>query len=265
MTEDTRSPEQKEADRKRMEKVRAARGGTQVKTPASEKKEEKVEVPKATLDKLLAEVEELKKEPKSSPEEVLASLVRMSGAGVNKQGVQGAVDLASTNIKDYEDPRERLYEEFDKSERTSRLGLRKNYSLKWSVEADVFKKDGVSYRFPRFRCELWQLLFNDDGTPLTRVNKNGKTVRKEAFLRRSLQKAEDEVDAQIAIKKMGFEAEVDETNLLNELRYLRLRDWLLEKFFPPTVEYEDTEEERVIGGVVLPVREFEESASVLGK
>lgn len=262
---DTRTPEEIQAAKDKMAKVRAARGQTApVAAPPTDPTPTEdgfIKVPAHSFQQLLDEVKQLKEEPKETPEEAMARFIQMvsGGAKVGKSGVMGSEELASTNPNDYEDPTERLFDFCDHDPRLSRFNVRQNYRIVWVVEADSYKKDGISYRYPRFRCELLKLLFNEDGTPMTRETKDGRTVQRAAFKGRSLQKAEDEIDVRTAMRKLNMNEEgLDSDQVLDEFRFYRLKEWLSEKILPHTpIEFENDREERVIDGELVEIHEYE--------
>lgn len=254
---DTRTPEEIQAAKDKMARVRAARNKhNEEKTPTPP---DAVVVPREEFQALLDEVRALKEEPKSSGDEALSQLARMlggNGPAVGRQGVQGAVELASTNPNDYEDPTERLYAWADNDARLSRYNVRDNYKIIWKVESDSYRRDGVAYRYPRFICELGQLRFNADGSPMI-IEEKGKLYHRAKFRGRQIMKAEDEVDVQTAIQKLGLELD-DRKDMLNEFRFWRLTEWLAEKILPiQAIEYENDTKEEVIDGELVQIRDYE--------
>lgn len=262
--EDTRTPEQKKADQERMAKVRAAR-------QEGNKQPDTVQVPKADFDALKAEVQALKSEGPSDTDEAFKRLVELlsvrQGAQVSGAGVQGAVELASTNPNDYPNPVERIYKFCEQDPRLSRFNVRENYHIEFIVQADSYKKDNVSYRYPRFVVELSKYLFNTDGSPRVRTNKQGKEMRVAAFRGRSIQKAENEIDVWTAIEKLGLKDQIDPENVMNEFRFWRVTQWIAEKILPPSpVQFENKVEEEVIDNEMVEIREYEKpvKTSVFG-
>lgn len=167
----------------------------------------------------------------------------------NQVGVQGGrltgsltkYSLAST---DYPNPVERLLEE----PKLGRFALPINYDLMWKVTTVEYTTiDNVRVKEPRFTLELGRKLFDEDtGEPEFDDHGNQKGYIISRFI------MHEDPDASLAIAREQ-DITVDETNekaFLDEMRYLRMRDWLLECFFPTPIKKE-IKTDMVVGGKVV--------------
>jgi len=156
-----------------------------------------------------------------------------------------SVTKASTSVKDYPDPRERLYNE----EKLNLKDFNKNWwFLDWRVAKVNYDKDSVHYVEPRFELELWKWLEQDDGTPST--TKRYKICVGNFF-------EDHDSFVQIASEK-GIEIpEHLEQAFFDEMRYLTIRDWLIDCFYPPKPAQAKTNKtETVIGNRLVEVVEI---------
>lgn len=233
-------------------------------TPAKPKT---VEVDEEKLKAMLTEIEDLRAErPKDTDGDAVERLANLLGSKlgepkgpqVGMQGVMGEVSLGSLNPEDYTDPSEELYSFADKDPRLSRLNLRENYKFEFHIDEGRFERGNVQYVFPHFRFEISRWLFQDDGSPMIREYKDGTTFHQAAFKGRHLTKPEDEVYIRTALRKLGMDTEdIAAESMAHAWRLHELKKWLVEKLLPKKVEYEDKETEKVIGGEVVQIKEFE--------
>lgn len=232
------------------EKVAVERAEEAVVHPTEPKADKRtIEVDASVLESLMAKVAELEKQrnPNMTPEAALATTATMQGYDINvgKNGIQGRVFKYPIEKGFYPDPTSRLYDE----PRLSRYNLRENFVFDWDVEGVEYEKYGVTYAEPRFTVRLFRKLFEDDA-----VTPNGKV----ALVNRAIVH-EDEIVARIGADKLGltnsFESHQD---MLNEMRYYRFRQWLLDLFTPPKVEQHNKQAtQMVIDGKVVEVFDTE--------
>ena len=157
------------------------------------------------------------------------------------QPVVKAVTKFSVTPHDYPDPRERLSDEPKLQEHA----FKQNFTLKWEIGRTGYEKDGVSYTEPKFDLEVWRWLRDEDG----------ELTDKQYRVHRLTFHEDPEAAIQMARDK-GLD--VDETlqrDFLDEMRYLRMRDWLLEIFYPPKTQANQQTREEVIGNRLVPVLE----------
>jgi chemotaxis protein histidine kinase CheA len=243
------SPEQKARNAENLKKAREAKKAkTQAETPEQEQPQaqaQTVEVPTDVLNKLLSEVEELKANRKDSdPLEALKAAAAMQGVSLGKNGIQGIQYKYSVEKGFYPDPTEQLYQE----PRLTRFNLRENYIFKWDVEGVIYESNNVTYGEPRFVLELFQRMYDNQG------NDTGKMF----FIKRAYIH-EDELSARLAADKLGLTDKFDTfEDMMNSMRYLVMRNWLLEIFYPKQITTRNTVINKVIDGKPVQIHDNEE-------
>lgn len=192
---------------------------------------------------------------KLDKEQVLNEMASMqpqsfNGLHVSAQGgVQGRVVKYSLSKADYPDPTSRLYDD----PQLKRHGLRDNYIFTWEVTGEQYQKDNVTYAEPRFIVSLYRRLFNDMDEDTGRA----------ALISRNILH-EDEFIAQIIADKLGLLENFSSTKeMMDEIRYRRIRDWLIPIFIPVKPEqHANRRTEMVIDGKAVEVFDTEK---VLGE
>lgn len=186
-----------------------------------------------------------------SGQDSVRAVAEMSGATVGRQGVQGRVFIYPVEKSHYPDPTQRLYDE----PTLKRFALRENFYFKWDVTGETYELHGVTYTEPRFMVELWRYLFDEEtGEPTG-----------EMFLVNRQYQHEDELIARVAADKLGYKIGEGEKfatlqDLMDEMRYYRIRQWLLDVFKPFKAHQHKNKKvrQRVIGGKVVEVTDSEE-------
>jgi hypothetical protein len=124
-----------------------------------------------------------------------------------------------------------------------------NYELEWSVTTSSYKTiDGVNTREPKFTLQLNRIVMDEDsGEP---TNQRWKVCQ--AIFH------EDPDAAIVVAREQGVNIEdYEERAFLDEMRYLRMRDWLLEAFYPPKPAQEKkNKKEVVINGKLVEMWEI---------
>jgi hypothetical protein len=137
----------------------------------------------------------------------------------------------SFDPKVYPDPREKLSAE----EKLRRFAFEENYELDWKVQKVDYEEDGMKVRAPRFVLELWGKVIDEETNeiakkydPATKEWKEQRYVLKRGMFF-------EDPDSFIAVaNQMGIEIpEFLQKPFLDEMRYIVMRDWLFENFFPP--------------------------------
>lgn len=202
------------------EKMKAAR--------AAKKQEEKREngVANETVEALLKRIEELEQR----------------NFFQQPQPVVKAVTKWSIDPKDYPDPTERLANE----SRLEEHAFKQNFILKWEVGRVNYQHDSVNYTEPKFRLELWKWIRDEDTNEKTTKQFR---VHKATFF--------EDPDAAIQLARdRGHEVDENaQKPFLDEMRYLRMLDWLLEIFYPQPIKNKESVREEVIGNRLVPVLE----------
>lgn len=164
---------------------------------------------------------------------------------VTARGIVGTVTRYSVDPKDYPDPRERLANE----PKLEQHAFKHNFELDWDVGVSSYQtKDGINMREPRFHLNLLRIIMDEDtGEP---TNKR-YTVCKGVFF-------EDPDAALVVAREKGLEIpEYAEKPFLDEMRYLQMRDWVLEAFYPPKPNQNKINKtETVIGNRLVEVFEI---------
>jgi hypothetical protein len=161
---------------------------------------------------------------------------------ITRQGaLVGSFEKYIVDPARYPDPCERLSHE----PRLKRFAFDINYELKFTVSTVQYQtQDGVNTREPRFTLELINVHMDDQGN---RTNK--RHVIRTCILHEDPQAA-----IEIA-RQHDIEVGEDEKAFLDEMRYLRMRDWLLEAFYPAKPQTNNNAKEEVIGNTVVRVYE----------
>lgn len=155
----------------------------------------------------------------------------------------GTYERFTTDSKYYPDPTARLARE----PRLSRFAFEDNYELKWEVQLSQYETiDRIRTKEPRFNLKLIVKVYDDLTGELT----NRRFVILQGIFH-------EDPDAALAIAHdNGIEVEAQtEKEFLDEMRYLRFRDWLLEAFFPTSPPPSNNKKEIVIGNKLVEVYE----------
>lgn len=241
-------------------KMKAARANKQQPTVEDTVTEDKIELPARDLT-------EAPKETLTNQEDVQALINyikeleaqnwRAAQAGptptaqVDARGrLVGTVEKFSMDPARYPSPAERLAQE----PKLARFAFPLNYELKYSVSESAYTTiDGVRTREPKFTLELIRIMLDD----ATGEDTGGRYVVCRLIMH------EDPDTAVMLARENGIVVEDwEETAFLNEMRYLRMRDWLLERFYPQPIRQDAQKAERVIDGRLV---EFYEVSSTTPK
>lgn len=209
------------------EQMRAARQKAN-KAPEEEIEQSKAEaaVANPTIEDLMRQIEELKHSQFFSQPQVAVR----------------AITKYSINPQDYPDPRERIADE----PKLESEAFRQNFVMEWQVgKVNYDAKDGVNYTEPKFKIELWRWLRDSENE----ITNKKFLVKKATFF--------EDPDAAIqAAVAAGLEVPARlEKTFLDEMRYLRIRDWVFDIFFPKPPSPIRGIREEVIGNRLVPVME----------
>lgn len=140
---------------------------------------------------------------------------------ITGNSIVGTLQKFNTDPSYYPDPTERLMNE----PRLARFAFKENWELEFSVKTTSYTTlDNRRVSEPQFTVQLIGVVFDDMGEKT-----NGRYVRKQMIF------FEDPDSALEVARQNGLKVEdFQEKAFLDEMRYLRVRDWLLENFFPPT-------------------------------
>lgn len=144
----------------------------------------------------------------------------------------------------YNDPTDRLAQE----PRLQRFAFPMNYELQWSVTDSQYQTiDGIHTKEPKFTLDLIKIVMDEDtGDPT-----NGRYLIKKIVLH------EDPTAALVVARDNGVDiSSLGERAFLDEMRYLRMRDWLLESFYPRPATNVKNKKEMVVGNRLVEYYEI---------
>ena len=227
--------ESMKAKREAKKKVEPQEVGAQ---PETHDKEDILSQELADLKKQLEELKASQFKPQQTPQ-------------VNQQGsLVGTFEKYVVDPANYPDPRERLRKE----PKLQPFAFDFNYELGWDISTSNYQtQDGISTKEPKFTLELNRIIKDEE----TGENTNKRyTVCRAIF-------HEDPQAAIVVARENNYP--VDETNqksFLDEMRYVLMRDWLLEAFYPPKSTQEKMNKtETVIGNTLVEVFEINSEQS----
>jgi hypothetical protein len=163
-------------------------------------------------------------------------------------GLVGEVEKYLVDPANYPDPTKRLSEE----PRLQPMAFKLNYELEYEVTTSNYENKGISYKEPKFTVKLNRVVLDDQGMP---TNKR--------YLARGIVFHEDPNAAIVIARENGVDVDKsNEKQFLDEMRYLRVKDWLFDIFWAkPVQESERIREENVGGRLVQVFTKNSEDAS----
>jgi len=194
----------------------------------------------ADIAELIRQVQELKAEKQS-----FTGGAPAQGLQTNNGRLIGTFEKYLVNPANYPDPTERLKNE----PKLARFAFPLNYELNFKVDTTSYEtKDGINTKEPRFTLQLIKIVMDEETYEPT--NKR--------YMLYQMIFHEDPQAALITAQEHGLE--VDEQNekaFLDEMRYLRMRDWLfgLTPFYPQKAQTQKGKHEAVIGNRIVEVYE----------
>lgn len=246
----TKTPEEIAAWAKKMQELKAQK--------AAEREQETVKTDdfEVTDFKETPELDEIRAQMKEVMETnalLKAALLNKPSEGVNiGQGkVLGEVEKYLVDPGNYPDPTKRLADE----PRLQPLAFKFNYELEYGVSVTSYEtKAGINMKEPKFAITLNRIVVDSQGNP---TNKR--------YIARKLIFHEDPQAAMVIARDNGIDIDrSDEKVFLNEMRYLRVRDWLFDIFWPKPIDEQAKISEEVIGGTIVQVftKSSEESSAI---
>lgn len=177
-----------------------------------------------------------------------------AGPQVTSQGVKGTLTKYNVDPKAYKNPVEKL----SKEPRLAPFAFDHNYHLDYSVHVSSYETiDGVRAKEPRFEVTLSRKHYDDQGNAVM-DEKGGQ----KAHVIRKVVYHEDPQAAIIVANENGIDMEdwegydsADEEQMafLDAMRYLRLRDWIMDIFFPKAAQPARIMGEEVIGNQLVEI------------
>lgn len=235
-----RTEEQKKAWGAKMKALKEAKKAAEAGV-VDHKEEVETTIQNDDYNSLKRQVEELK--------EALGGLTKLNqvGAQVTSNGLIGTLHKFNTDPGYYPDFTARLAKE----PKLARFAFSENWELEFSVKTSAYTTlDNRRVDEPQFTVQLIGVVFDDDGE-----KSDGRYVRKQMIFF-------EDPDAALAVARQnGLDvAAFEEKDFLDEMRYIRVRDWLLENFYPPVnTNKKQNKKQMVIGNQVV---EYYEVSSV---
>jgi len=196
----------------------------------------KVTIGMSEYEDLVRQINELK----NAPWQLLGQIAENTrGPEVKNGKLMGTVDKFPMAKELYPSPVERLREE----PKLQRFAFKINYELNYEVSESAYTTiDNIRMQEPKFKLELVRVMLDEDtGEPTS-----GRYVVCQLIMH------EDPDTALVLARQLGLEIEAeDEMSFLNEMRYIRMRDWLLECFYPPKIEDHRQRRDMVIDGKLV--------------
>lgn len=171
------------------------------------------------------------------------------GPQYGNRGLIGTHEKYIVDPANYPDPRQRLASE----PRLARFAFPMNYELEWTVSVTEYTTiDNMRVREPKFTLELNRIMldeFTGETTP------GRYTICRGIF-------HEDPEAALVVAREQGLDVDnFGEKEFLNEMRYLRMRDWLTEAFYPPAPSAQKNKREMVIDNKLVDYFEVNSEGS----
>jgi hypothetical protein len=214
----------------------------------------------ATDFKEVSELDELKKqmqEIKESNALLRAALLgnqsnsTNQSVGVGRGGqLLGEVDKYLVDPDNYPDPTKRLAAE----PRLQSIAFGFNYELEYQFSILPYEtKTGINMREPQFLVTLLRKDLDDQGEQKKVVGKDGQLLDK-YYIARRMVFHEDPQAALVIARENQLEVDrTDEKAFLNEMRYIRVRDWLFDFLWPKPAQTQEGVREEAVGGTIVQV------------
>lgn len=197
--------------------------------------------PEPGTDEILRQLKELQESNALLKAALLGQQSQQPAQSVNvgRGGAIGVVEKYLVDPANYPDPTERLSQE----PRLQPMAFNLNYELEYSVSVSQYENKGINYKEPKFQIKLNRVVLDDQGQPTSK-----------RYIARQMVFHEDPQAALVIARDNGIEVDQsDEKRFLDEMRYLRVRDWLFDIFWPRPAQESEKIKEEVIGGRLVQV------------
>ena len=224
-----RSAAQLAADKARSEAMKAAasQATTRMQTEPVETKSN------LEVEDLRKQIEELKNLITNSPKDPTPPVLQ--NQQVTSRGIVGVTEKYVMDPDYYPNPVERL----EKEPRLQPFAFSENFEIAYECAPirPYETKDGRLVTEPQFTLRLIRKVRDDDTNELTNER---YVLRKGVFF-------EDPQTAIVIAKDHGVDFNtIPEREFLDEMRYIRFRDWLYDGFFPPKSDQQHTNKHEVV-------------------
>lgn len=201
------------------------------------------------LDELKRQIQELKDMQWAAMVAKAQNPQEASAAGGK---LTGTFEKYTTDVDHYPNPIERLSQET----RLQRFAFPLNYELNYIVGVSEYTTiDGIRTKEPKFELELIRIMMDED---------TGEPTDGRYILCRFIMHEDPDAALTIAQEQGLIIEEESEEKFLNEMRYLRMKDWLIECFYPAPAAKASNKRDMVINGRLVTYYEKnnEEGVSV---
>jgi hypothetical protein len=216
-----------------------------------EDKEDHIAEEQSVTD-LQRQVKEMQQNMDAMRQMMMQSQNNGSGVQMNQRGeLIGEWEKYVIDPANYPDPTPRLRKE----SRLQPLAFDYNYEMEYEVGRTNYQTlTGKNMVEPKFRIVLNRIVLNDQGEQTDK-----------RYIARKMIFFEDPEAALVIARENGLEVDKsDEKLFLNEMRYLRIRDWLFDIFWPKPADEMGRIKEEIIGGTIVQVftKSSEDSSSI---
>lgn len=173
------------------------------------------------------------------------------GVGVGQGGrLLGEVDKYLIDPENYPNPTKRLAQE----PRLQTIAFNHNYELEYDFRVRAYEtKTGVNMREPEFTVTLLRVVLDDQGERVQLKDKEG-SLKDKFYIARRLMFHEDPQAALVIARENNLDVDkTDEKVFLNEMRYIRVRDWLFDYLWPKPATTKQGIIEESVGGTLVQV------------
>jgi hypothetical protein len=202
--------------------------------PTPEAIAEETRAPDQSVTDLKRQLDEVK----ATMFDLLAQSQSSNVAQDRNGGIVGTFEKYTVDPANYPDPTERLSRE----PRLIPLAFDYNYELDYQVHVSQYEtKDGRNVKEPRFMMELRRVVLDDMGQ---------RTA--DRYIIRKLTFHEDPQAAIQVARENGVDVDsFNDKDFLDEMRYIRVRDWLLDIFYPPKAAPSQAKNQVVVDNQVV--------------
>jgi hypothetical protein len=182
---------------------------------------------------------------------VLGQQNSSNGVGVKGTQLVGEVDKYLVDKDNYPDPTRRLAAE----PRLQTIAFNHNYELEYNFSVRSYEtKTGLNMREPEFLVTLLRVVLDDQGERVKVQNPTTGKTEDKFYIAKRLMFHEDPQAALVIARDNNIDIDkTDEKVFLDEMRYLRVRDWLFGVFWPQPTQQASKIREEVIGGTLVQV------------
>lgn len=208
--------------------------------------------PTQDLEEIRRQLKELKEDNTLLRAAMLNGQNSSTSIGVNKQGnLVGEVEKYAVDPSTYPDPTKRLADE----PRLAPIAFKHNYVLDYDINISSYTtQSGVNMKEPKFTIRLSRAVYDDQGNHVQMTNPANNKLEDKYYIVKQLIFHEDPQAAIVIARENGVD--IDEANqkrFLDEMRYLRVRDWLFDVFWPRPSSLPAGKKQEVIGNQLVDI------------